>query len=320
MNRKLRIILMLNVIAFTLLLVNISSSQAATREWNAGGIYFWSSQSLTEISLTDNEQSVSQYQRIETDTEYKYNLTAIDTVAKEYDAYISTTAGTSFSGGIDYDAEDFVEDELPLDSSMDVDFNWNFETNETVLYNFDFYIDPFNLIEPGWSIINTGFAELFNLSEIVETVDDPFEPITYNLTLGDTFGNASLIKIQGVKNNLNKSIGKFTDTNTKFSFEFDFTGKMNDRVYNGTAGYYNYYLYDLYTVSGEFSYSEGGILQKAEYRFEYSSTNDDLVVHYIQTYVTVFGNLQSLTGNFALLAILPAIGLIAVIARVKRNK
>ncbi|MHA1156932.1 MAG: hypothetical protein ACTSQK_12565, partial [Candidatus Heimdallarchaeota archaeon] len=61
MNRKLRIILMLNVIAFTLLLANISSSQAATREWNAGGIYFWSSQSLTETSLTDNEQGVSSF-------------------------------------------------------------------------------------------------------------------------------------------------------------------------------------------------------------------------------------------------------------------
>ncbi len=311
---------MLNVIAFTLLLANISSSQAATREWNAGGIYFWSVQGLTETSLTDNEQGVSHYQRIETDTEYKYNLTAIDTVAKEYDAYISTTGGTSFSGGIDYAAEDFVEDELPLDSSMDVDFNWNFDINETVLYSFDFEIDLFRLIEPDWAIINTGFAELFNLSEIVETVDNPFEPITYNLTLGDTFGNASLIKIQGVKNNLNKSIGKFTSTTTKFSFEFDFTGKMNARVYNGTAGYYNYYLYDLYTVFGEFSYSDGGILQKVEYRFEFQRTYDDLVTHYIETYTMVLGNLQSLTGNFALLAILPAIGLIAVIARVKRKK
>jgi len=314
---------MLNVIAFTLLLANISSSQAATREWNAGGIYFWSSQSLTETSLTDNEQGVSSFVSVESDMEYKYNLTAIDTVSKEYDAYVSTTSGRSFYSGVDYAAEDFVEDEIPLDSSMNVDFNWNFETNETVLYGFDFEIYLFRLIEPDWGVVNTGFAELFNLSEIVETVDDPFEPITYNLTLGDTFGNASLIKIQGVKNNLNKSIGKFTDTNTKFSFEFDFTGKMNDRndrVYNGTAGYHNYYLYDLYTVFFEFSYSEGGILQKAEYRFEALSTYDDFVTHFVQTVTVVLGDLQSLTGNFALLAILPAIGLVAVIARVKRKK
>ena len=311
---------MLNVIAFTLLLTNLSSSQAATREWNAGGIYMWSGQSLVETSLTDNEQDVRQYQRIETDVEYKYNLTAIDTVTKEYDVYISNSGGTSFSGGIDYAAEDFVDDELPLSSSMDVDFNWNFETNETVLYRFDFYLDPFKLIEPDWAIINTGFAELFNLSEIVETVTHPFEPIIYNLTLGETFGNASLIKIQGVKNNLNKSIGKFTSTNTKFSFEFDFTGKMNARVYNGTAGYHNYYLYDLYTIFGEFSFSDGGVLEKAEYRFEYIRTYEDLVTHYVETSIVVLGNLRSLTGNFAFLAILPAIGLIAVIARVKRNK
>lgn len=311
---------MLNVIAFTLLLTNLSSSQAATREWNAGGIYMWSGQSLVETSLTDNEQDVRQYQRIETDVEYKYNLTAIDTVTKEYDVYISNSGGTSFSGGIDYAAEDFVDDELPLSSSMDVDFIWNFETNETVLYRFDFYLDPFKLIEPDWAIINTGFAELFNLSEIVETVTHPFEPIIYNLTLGDTFGNASLIKIQGVKNNLNKSIGKFISTNTKFSFEFDFTGKMNARVYNGTAGYHNYYLYDLYTIFGEFSFSDGGVLEKAEYRFEYIRTYEDLVTHYVETSIVVLGNLRSLTGNFAFLAILPAIGLIAVIARVKRNK
>ncbi len=320
MNRKLRIILMLNVIAFTLLLANISSSQAATREWNAGGIYIWSRQSLSETNLSDNEQGVNLYQRLETDTEYKYNLTAIDTVSKEYDAYISDTGSTYFDGGIDYAAEDFVEDELPLTNSVDVDFHWNFDTNETVLYSFDFALDPFKLIEPDWAVVNTGFAELFNLSEIVDTVIHPFDPIIYNLTLGDTFGNASLIKIQGVKNNLNKSIGKFTATNTKFSFEFDFTGKMHFRVYNGTAGYYNYYLCDLYTIFGEFSYSDGGILQKAVYRYEYQQTHDDLVSHFVYTSTMVFGTLQKLTGYFALFAIIPALGLLAVIVRVKRKK
>lgn len=312
---------MLNMVAITLLLANFTGSQATTREWNAGDIYIWSIQGLTESQHTDNVQNVTEYMKIEVDSEEKHNLTAIDTVDKDYAAYItSVSSGTNFYGSIDYGADYFVEQELTVDDAFSVDFNWNYDTNETVLNSFSFDLEPYELIDPDWAVINTGFSELFNLSEIVDDVLNPYEPIIYNYTLADAFGNASRITIQGVKDNLNKSIDKFTDTTTKFSFAFDFTGKMNFPIWNGTAGYNNYYLYDIYTLSGEFSYSEGGILQKAEYRFETQTTHEDFVSHTITTATMVLGNLQSLTGNFAFLAILPAIGLIAVITRVKRNK
>ena len=142
----------------------------------------------------------------------------------------------------------------------------------------------------------------------------------YNLTLGDTFGNMTEVKIQGVKNNLPKALGKFTAENTKFSFEFDLTGKIYNRVFNGTAGYYNYFKYDLYTIMGEFSYSDGGILQKAEYQSDFQTTYNDIVTRVITTNTLVSGTLKSLTGDFCYLAFLPAIGLITIIARRKQNK
>ena len=311
---------MLNLVAITILLSNVASGQAATREWNAGDIYVWSGQTLVETAITDNEDGVSTYVRVETDTENKYNLTAIDTVAMEYDAYISTTGGTTFIGGIDYDADDFVEDEVTLPDSMDVDFNWNYETNETVFYDFDFYIAAFELVDPDWVVINNAFAELFNLSEIVDTVTNIYEPTIYNITLGDTFGNFTESRIQGVKNNLPKAIGKFSDSNTKFNFDFDLSGKIYDRVYNGTAGYYHYFAYDIYTITTEFSYSEGGILERMEYQIDYQSTYEDIVTRVTTTMTTVLGTLKSLTGNFAYLAVFPAIGLLAAIVRIKRKK
>ncbi len=320
MNRKLQIILMLNMIAFTLLFSNISSGNAATREWNAGEIFIWSEQYIVETEKINSKEGVSSYNKMEFDTEIKYNLTAIDTIDKEYDAYVSDTTTTLLRENLNYGADEFVEDNLPLDTSMNVEFDWNYETNQTVLYEFGFYIEPFVLIESDWAEINTGFAELFNLSEIVDTVSDPYEPILYNYTLSDVFGNSSMINIQGVKNNLNKSITKFTDTTTKFSIKFDFTGKIYDQTYNSTAGYDNNYLFDIYTTSLEFSYSEGGVLQKAVYKVDTQSTYDDLITHVTITSTMILGSLKSLTGNFALLAIIPAIGLIAVIARVKRNK
>ncbi|NHJ85181.1 MAG: hypothetical protein FK734_06950 [Asgard group archaeon] len=319
MSKKTMILMMTSMAVIALISFSPILTSAATRGWNPGDIIIWGWREDVENTTLDNEEGVAYSSTTTSGGDEEYNITAINILDKEYDAYLTSTMGSTFLNDRTYDPEDFVSAELDIFDFIDeINYYWDYEQNQSVLALFSTNIDPWYLIDPDWAVINEGFVDMLNGTILLDTLNDPYEPIVYNYTLADVLGSFS-IKIMG-KNSLNNSLSQFTDNKNKWTFEFDLTGTMYYRYYNGSMWIYQ--IFDKYIESWEISYSDDGILNEVKYTLEYQRTIDDIIVGFNYVYYFTIGGMKSAAANFATysaIAGLLCLGTLVTIIRKKKR-
>jgi hypothetical protein len=319
MSKKIRILMLINTIAAIILLSNIAAAQAVAPGWSAGGIYVWGSNVTILVKTFDEEEGLGSNTEIITLGEIEYNITAIDVLNLEYDVIWTSSGGEGFINDRDYSAEDFDDDEMDYDDFFSVNYVWDYVNNVSVCNNFDAGINVNNryLLEPNWAVLNLGFQDMLNGSELLDTLADPYEPILYNYTLGNTLGNFSF-KIMG-RNNLDSAVSQFTDTKRKWTFEFDLGGYIKTAQWNGTHNIY--YTYEEYFISIELEYTQEGVLNHYEVIFRDKLTIDEYTSESETRAVYALGGMKAASANFATFAAIGGLISTAIIAIfIKRRK
>ena len=320
MNKKLKMILMLNFITAVLLFSTVMNSQAATREWNPGDILlfgFAQNQLYTDINHDTGIQNVFE---INTAFETQYNITAIDTVAKNYDVTQKTTGSTNYYVR-DYSWDGWCNAELETWDIFNLNYAYDIFNNRTVLYGENIYINARYLLEPDWVNINNFFKDSMNASYVTDTVIDPYQPIIYNLTVGDFLNSLDSFSIMN-RGTLSRALNQFKDDTTKWSIELDLSNVIHSRVWNSTAVDYNYYPYYEYILSMVIEYSEGGVIKEAKYALSYKFQRDEYESQLVYEEIVALGGLDKVMANFALIAVIPAIASVAIGIKIikKRRK
>ncbi len=320
MSKKIRILMLINAIAAIILVSNIATAQAVPPGWNAGDIYVWGYRDTTLTTITEDEDAIG----LEDSTNYdiEYNITALDTLNREFDAIETDAYGVDFRDNRDYAASEFVNDELDLFDFFSVNYVWDYVNNVSVFVDFEAnFFDNFGniyfLIEPDWVVINKGFTDMYNVSEVMDTLADPYEPITYNYTLGNIM-DAISIKIMG-KSKLSSAVSQFTDSKRKWTFEFDLSDYIKKEQWNGTDNIY--YDYDLYKIYVELEYTKEGVLDRSEIQFSSKLTIDGITVDINYEEVIALGGMKAASANFATFAAIGGLVSTALIAIfIKRRK
>jgi hypothetical protein len=310
---------MLTKIVILLFLIgNITNVHACDRSWNPGDVFvftFSDQMILTDTDLEHNVIDTFESLNQETGT---LNVTELNLLSERYYAYWTDSFGVGPILGYDYSVDDYINDYLDLSSLLFVDYEWDYGTNSTIFVDFGVTIDAWLLIEPDWATLNTAFIEMFNESEIVETVAHPYESLTYNITLGDFLNNISYTFMG--KNTLAEAKGQMKAINTAWAFTFDFSNIINLAIFNGTLGYNEYYPAQTFVYTYEMSYSDGGVLENAFSRRSFSVIIDDFKGDVLFENIINQGDLKALTANFAYWMILPGFLLVLTVMRISKRK
>lgn len=317
MSRKTSIFLMSNFFLLLIILSSVSPSLGVPTEWNAGDIYIWGYHekfSLKEFYAGDEINYI-----YDIFMDLKYNITGVDTVAEEYDYIYTSSSSTNTFSNIDYGVESLVSN-FDLDSNCGANFAWNYATNESVLYAFDFIVPYYLLIEPDWATLNSEIADFLNASAVIDQYTEPYNATVFDVTFADVLGNASKFSIMGVRNNLDTAKTKLTSETTSWSFEFDFSNIIHNRVWNSTSARFDYYPYENFVYQFEFSYTDGGVLSKFFLNSEISISDEDGQRDIISLVEYDLGGVQSLTANFSPLLVLPSIFLVAIVVKIVCKK
>ncbi len=318
MSRKPKILMLTNIVVLLFLVGNIINAQALDRSWNPGDI----------ITFTYSYQNIY----IDTDLEYNVvneidiidqetgtlNITELNLLNGRYYAIWTGKLGEGPIVGYDFTVEDFKNDFLDINTFLYVDYEWNYGTNDTVLVDFDVNYDPWLLIEPNWADLNTAFIDMFNESEIIESIADPYLPIIYNITLGDFLGNISYTFMG--KNTLAEAKNQMTPDNTQWTLTFDLSNVVHQGIYNATLGYDVYYPYQNAIITYDLSYSKGGILEKAHGEMSIGITVDNSKNEICNKNIIIQGDLRALTSNNAYWMILPGFLIVLSIVRIANRK
>ncbi len=319
MNRKNKILMSTTIVLVLFLVGNFTTTHAADREWQAGDLFTFTD-SLHQIVI-DQDVEVGSESRLEiklADT-VTYNVTEINLLSGRYWAITTDVGGSSGITGYDFTIDDYITayfDNINL--FLTVDYEWDYGTNSTKLVAFSLPLAAWTLVEPDWAKLNTAFVDMFNESEIIETVPDPYQPIIYNITLGN-FLNSISYTFMG-KDNLVDAKKQMKADTTEWSFIFDLTNIIYLDTFNGSLGYDEYYPYPNAVFTYELSYSKGGILQRAYMVMDYSILQDNFREDVYIEFLTIYGDLKALTGNFAYWMAIPGFLLIVAVVRIAKRK
>ncbi|NHK32495.1 MAG: hypothetical protein FK730_14170 [Asgard group archaeon] len=318
MNRKLKILLLIKIVVLLFLVGNVTKVYAYNRSWNPGDVFTFTYSDLTIITDTDLEYNVQNKLELLDQETGTLNVTELNLLSERYWAIWTGKFGEGPIIGYDFAVADYISTYLDLSSFLIVDYEWDYGTNSTIFVDFDINIDAWLLIEPNWADLNTAFVDMFNESEVIETVADPYQPIIYNITLGD-FLNDTSYTFMG-KSTLADAKAQMESSTTAWSFTFDLSNVIYSGVFNGTLGYDEYYPYQTAVITYEMSYSKGGVLEKALEKGSISITMDNYKSDLCTEIIITQGDFRALTGNFAYWMILPGFLLILTVMRIAKRK
>lgn len=319
MSKKIRIFMLISTIAAIILGSNIAAAQAVPPGWNAGDIYLWGTNTTVLSKTFDEEEGLGSNVETTVLGETEYNVTAIDVLNLEYDTIWTSSGSNGFINDRDYAAEDFVDDEMDYDDFFSANYVWDYVNNISVCNSFDAGININNryLLEPNWAALNAGFQNMCNGTELLDTLADPYLPITHNYTLGDVLGAFSF-KIMG-RDKLSSAVSQFTDTKRKWTFEFDLGGYIQTAQWNGTHNIY--YTYEEYFISVELEYTQEGVLDHFNYNYRDKITVDEFTAETEVISIIALGGMKAASANFATFAAIGGLLSTALIAIfIKRKK
>lgn len=317
MSKTKKILMLTNIFVISILISYIVTSDATTRSWNPGDIFIWGEQLKIITEQFDQEENVGAYVETIIRDETEYNITAIDTVQKEFDAYRTTTGGVTFLNDREYGADDYVDDYLDnLFNFITVDYVWDYENNRSVCNSFGTNLDYYYLLEPDFLTINEAYKTMLNGSEIIETLNDPYSSTIFNYTLNDVF-EAINVKIMG-KGSLSSGFNQFIGDKSKWTFEYDLSNYMMEAVWNGTMNIY--YPYQEWVESWVIEFNAGGVLQEFTNIYKSQITVDEFYsAIYVETKVSL-GGMKAVAAPFATYTSIASLAVISTIALIAKHK
>ncbi|MBN1329988.1 MAG: hypothetical protein JXA54_10995 [Candidatus Heimdallarchaeota archaeon] len=321
MTKKLTNIIVISTLVLILIGSNINTTNAAVRSWNIGDTFKYGFRVYLEEFYIDYElDEVKADYIIDQTSEFSINITAINNLTLTFEYYTFDAYGTSGPETDTYDSDQFINSLTLNNLFSGVAYEWDYEHNTTVMTGFGFNFPGQFFLEPNWTAINSHLKEIFNENEIITTVVDPYEPIVHNITLGRILTDSKSYSIQG-KNDLADAKQLFTSTTSHWTFEFDYSGKIKATVFNNTAGYNNYIPYEIFAYKFEEGFTEGGVIERLHFGYEYKVTVNEALIHITQLVDYWLGGLgETNTSNFAYSIILPGLGLIVMFVKWSSKK
>lgn len=292
-----------------LLCSTFTYASAAEAPWADGSMFTWATEDSVIINTVDYETGTEQLIESKSGQIFTYNLTDVDNSTLTYDYDIlGPFAG---SGTYSYDVQVLVS-QINIGNIFTVSYAWDYEHNITVMETFSFSI-PFELlVDPNWTAINSKFNEVFNGSTILDTVADPYLPITHNFTLNDVLNDADSFTIMG-QNSLAEAKLQFTPTTRRWTFDFDYSNVQKFGIFNITAGYDNYYNYDIITDKAVLEFDANGVLLYHEESGEIQSTHEDVMSNFkFHLYFNFGAYIATETSPFCYLCVIPAIACMVI--------
>ncbi|MBN1329987.1 MAG: hypothetical protein JXA54_10990 [Candidatus Heimdallarchaeota archaeon] len=309
MGKQIKILMLINFISIVLLVSTLSAAKAVPPGWSAGDIILWGQRNTTRTGTYNDERTLGAITETIVLDETEFNITAINTLLKEYDAFETDSTTRVFHNDWDYAANLFVNDELDLEDFLDINYVWDYEHNVTSLTTFNLDIDPWYLYEPDFIAYNKGFRDMLNGTVIVDTVNDPYQSLIHNFTLSNVLASFP-VSIMG-KSTLETGFAQFKNNTRSWKFEFDLGGHMKQTQWNGTMNIH--YPYEVYKKSIEFAITEAGVLEKFIYTVETKITIDEFTTEYFNELKTVLGGLKSASASFSTFTIIGGLVLIAAV-------
>jgi len=324
MKQRSKLFMLFQVIFLIAIIGTPTNSQALGESWEAGTLYTFNYRDYEELSII-NEKDTTEYNSDSLDIgEFVFNITSINNVTENYVVDSYDSIGNVNTAARSYDAELFSDSLLTLSSMYQVDYDWDYEFNTTVLTSFacNININSWYFVEPNWTLINNDFANSFNESEIVFALADPYEPIIHNFTLGDVLNETTSFAIMG-EDTFPEINQQFVNNLSRWTFVHDFSNRIFFGVYNSTIGEFSYYPYETYKLTLELEYSSGGILKEyySKVEIKYSSLQQTITL-LVEDEIT-YGALPIPTqdSSSAYLLSIPAILVLVLVYKYpKKNK
>lgn len=310
-TNKLAIVLSLVSIIF---LFNVTPiANAAEAPWDVGSMYTWGSEDNLRLQYVDYDLNTETVQEFNSALVYTLNLTDVDNSSLTYDYDVFTSGGKG-SGTSSYDWQVYTSS-ITLNGIFIVNYVWDYENNVTVLDTFMFTLPVWGLIDPNWTAINSHFVDTLNGSQIIDTVVDPYLPIIHNITLNDFLDNATSYSIMG-KSNLQEALLQFTSTTTRWTFDFDYSNVAKTGVFNVTAGYNNYYNFEIRSEQVILEYTNDGVLKYYTDNGDTKKTIDNYMTRAIyNVYHNLGGLIITEESPLAYVMIIPAFACMVVLIK-----
>lgn len=247
-------------------------------------------------------------------------ILTINSIAQTID-YERIREGYTNNYTTSYGWESHISNYFEFFDLFSFNYVWDQETESPLLVYFDFYFYNSRFIESNWSLINTQLSEILDETIVVDTVTNPNDMVSYDITFGYFLGNLKSYKIQG-RSSLPAARRQLSDSTTKWSFEFDLSGVLHyDDHYDSDLGYDIYLPVDKMILESTIEYTEDGARKYRNDIFEYENvfSDDNLKVTEIGHYETALGKLP-VQLKFSYLVSIPAILFIALVVRIRKKK
>ncbi|MBY8995113.1 MAG: hypothetical protein KGD59_11225 [Candidatus Heimdallarchaeota archaeon] len=312
MKTKNKLILVLSFVSIILLFNTFTYANAAEAPWADGSMFSWAAENMIQIHLINYDDDVESIFEARTGYIFTFNLTDVDNSTLTYDY---NTLGMFGGGGTSsYDVQVF-NGLYSLGNMFLVSYVWDYEYNVTVMESFSFTFPYWLLIEPNWTAINSQLDDEFNGSTILDTVADPYQPITYNITLNDVLNDATSFSIMG-KNTLVEAKQQFTSATHRWTFDFDYSNVQKTGRFNSTAGYNNYYAYEVRTEKTILEFSDAGVLNYFEDSGETQETYENSMNNFIyKSYINFGAYIATETSPFCFLIAIPAVASMVIFVK-----
>ncbi|MHA1186581.1 MAG: hypothetical protein ACTSXA_09400 [Candidatus Heimdallarchaeota archaeon] len=316
---KKEILMMINSALIIALFCNLSLVSASDLAWNAGDVIVWGRYTEVSTIVTNVAAGTTLEDKDQDGYDFQYNLTSYDLLSKQYEYIYSSPSGTNSPTTRSFDWENMANNYLTSDNGdfINVNYQWDYATNQTVLTTFSFYLNTnflnnWRLIEPNWVNLNTAFKGIFNETYVLDTLADPYEPLIHNFTWG-TFLDSIDFKIMG-RSNLNYALNQFKDSTSKWTFEFDLSGVYSHDLNGDWEGY------ESYVVVVEVEYSDGGVLEKYVRDTSYTRTTDDIQTDYLSHTKEAIGGLKKAMASIPIITAIIGLLTISTFILIKKRK
>ncbi len=314
---KKNILIMTTAVLLITLFCNLSLVSASDLKWNAGDIIVWGRYDEASIIVKDLTTDTTLEEIGQGGYDFQYNITAYDSVAKQYDYIYSDPSGTNPISTRSFDWEDFANADLTSDNGDFINVNYYYDENinRTILTTFTLPVNflSYRLIDPNWKGLNQRFVDVFNESYLLDTEDDPWSSTVYNFTWG-TFLNNIDYKIMG-RSKLKYALNQFKDDTSKWKFEFDLSGYLHHSIGGG-----EYAAYESYVVTLEVEYSDGGVLEKYVKETSYTRLDDDIQTDYLNHRKEALGGLKKAMLSLPIIASLIGLLTISTFILIRKRK